>query len=106
MPSGELRSVATSGGDEQPINGIPLTPGHPDTWTPTRAGIYFLDQNTKPPSIQLFNLTTRRLQHVTDIQDEVPYWGGGPSLSADGKILIWAEANPAESDIMLVEGFQ
>jgi hypothetical protein len=68
--------------------------------------LYFLDGTTKPPSIQLLDLATHRLQHVADLKGYPQVWGSGPSVSADGKILVWAEGNPIEGDIMLVEGFQ
>jgi eukaryotic-like serine/threonine-protein kinase len=105
---GDVMSVANSGGDERPIMGIRVPPGYPlyDAWTPSRAGLYFLDGTTKPPSIQLLDLTTHRLQHVVDLKGDFYVWGSGPSVSADGKILVWAEGNPDEGDIMLVEGFQ
>jgi serine/threonine protein kinase len=105
---GDVISVANSGGDEQPITGIRVPPGLPlyDAWTPSRAGLYFLDGTTKPPSIQLLDLATHRLQHVVDFKGNWQVWGSGPSVSADGKILVWAEGNPIEGDIMLVEGFQ
>jgi serine/threonine protein kinase len=105
---GDVTSVANSGGDERPITGIRVPPGYPlyDAWTPSRAGLYFLDGTTKPPSIQLLDLATHRLQHVADLKGYPQVWGSGPSVSADGKILVWAEGNPIEGDIMLVEGFQ
>ena len=105
---GDLTSVANTGGDERPITGIRVPPGYPlyDAWTPSRAGLYFLDGTTKPPSIQLLDLATHRLQHVADFKGYLQVWGSGPSVSADGKILVWAEGNPVEGDIMLVEGFQ
>jgi len=106
--SGDLKSVVKTGGDVRPIAGIRVAAGDffYDAWTPSRAGLYFLDGTTKPPSIQLLDLATQRLQHVADIHGDLPLWGSGPSVSADGKILVWAEGNPIEGDIMLVEGFQ
>jgi serine/threonine protein kinase len=105
---GDVMSVANSGGDERPITGIRVSPGYPlyDAWTPSRAGLYFLDGTTKPQSIQLLDLATHRLQHVVDLKGYLQVWGSGPSVSADGKILVWAEGSPIEGDIMLVEGFQ
>jgi serine/threonine protein kinase/Tol biopolymer transport system component len=105
---GDLISVADGGGDERLITGIRVPPGYPiyDAWTPSRAGVYFIDGTTKPNSIQLLDLATHRLQHVADFKGYLQTWGSGPSVSADGKILVWAEGNPIEGDIMLVEGFQ
>jgi Tol biopolymer transport system component len=105
---GDVMSVANGGGDGRPITGIRTPPGYPlyDAWTPSRAGFYFLDGTTKPPSIQLLDLATHRLQHVADFKGYFQVWGSGPSVSDDGKILVWAEGNPIEGDIMLVEGFQ
>ena len=106
--SGDLKSVANTGGDVRPIAGIRIAPGYLlyDAWTPTGAGLYFLDGTTKPNSIQLLDMATQRLQHVADIKGDLPLYGSGPSVSADGKILVWAEGTPIEGDIMLVEGFQ
>jgi len=106
--SGDLKSVSEQGGDVRPITGIRAAAGFSiyDSWTPSRAGLYFIDGTTKPNSIQLLDMATQRLQHVADLKGDLPLWGSGPSVSADGKILVWAEGNPIEGDIMLVEGFQ
>ena len=102
-----LRSVSVNGGDEQEYSEIGTTPGllFIDRWTPGPKGIYFLDGSKSPATLNLLNLTTRKISHVSDVSGRVPDWGSGPSLSADGHTLVFGTADRMEGDLMLVEGF-
>ena len=102
-----LRSVSVNGGDEQEYSEIGTTPGSlfVDRWTPGPNGIYFLDGSKTPATLNLLNLTTRKISHVSDVSGRLTDWGSGPSLSADGHTLVFATADRMEGDLMLVEGF-
>jgi len=101
-----LRSVSVNGGDEQEYREIGTTPGLflADRWTPGPDGIYFLDGSKTPASLNLLNLSTRKISRVSDISGRIAF-GCGPSLSADGHTLVFATADRMEGDLMLVEGF-
>ena len=104
---GKLRSVSVNGGDEQEYSEIGRTPGllFVDRWTPAPNGIYFLDRSKTLATLNLLNLSTRKISHVSDISGRLTDWGSGPSLSADGHTLVFATADSMEGDLMLVEGF-
>jgi Tol biopolymer transport system component len=106
-PNFHLRSVSVNGGDEQEYGEIGTTPGllFIDRWTPGPNGIYFLDGSKMPASLNLLNLSTRKISRVSDISGRLTDWGSGPSLSADGRTLVFATADRMEGDLMLVEGF-
>jgi eukaryotic-like serine/threonine-protein kinase len=106
-PNFQLRSVSVNGGDEQEYSEIGTTPGlwFLDRWTPGPNGIYFLGGSKTPTTLNLLNLSTRKISRVSDISGRVPGWGSGPSLSADGHTLVFATADRMEGDLMLVEGF-
>jgi Tol biopolymer transport system component len=102
-----LRSVSVNGGDEQEYNEIGQTPGlwFIDRWTTAPNGIYFLNGSKAPATLNLLNLSTGKISHVSDISGRLTDWGSGPSLSADGHTLMFATADRMEGDLMLVEGF-
>jgi Tol biopolymer transport system component/DNA-binding winged helix-turn-helix (wHTH) protein len=102
-----LRSASVNGGDGQEYSKIGTTQGLwlIDRWTPAPNGIYFLDGSKRPTTLNLLNLSTGKISHVSDISGRLTDWGSGPSLSADGRTLVFATADHMEGDLMLVEGF-
>jgi serine/threonine protein kinase/Tol biopolymer transport system component len=102
-----LRSVSVNGGDEREYSEIGTTLGllFEDQWTPAPNGIYFLDRGKTLATLNLLNLTTRKISHVSDVSGRLTGWGCALSLSADGHTLVFATADRMEGDLMLVEGF-
>jgi serine/threonine protein kinase len=102
-----LRSISINGGDEEEYSEMGATLGllFMDRWTPGSNGIYFLDRSKTLATLNLLNLSTRKISRVCDISGRVTDWGSGPSLSADGRTLVFATADRMEGDLMLVEGF-
>jgi len=102
----DLASVSVNGTDDRRENSPQLKPGtlFLDQWTPGPNGIYFLTNRTTPLSLNLLNLSTGKIQHVADVPGRLPDWGSEPSLSADGRTLVFATADPMEGDLMMVEG--
>ncbi len=76
-----------------------------DNWAPTRNGIYFMDDRTGVTSLNVLNLSTRRVQKVADLPGRLARWGASPSLSADSRTLIVTLNDQMSGDIMLVESF-
>ena len=75
-------------------------------WTPGPNGIYFLDGSKTPATFNLLNLRTHKISRVCDISGRVTAWGSGPSLSADGRSLVFGTADRIEGDLMLVLSFR
>ena len=102
----EIRSVPMNGGDARPLPGMPLLRWG-DAWVPTREGIYFLDPGASA-GIQFFDFPTRQVHRVTPVNGRLDEWGLGPSISVDGRTLIFAQVpiEKAGTDIILVEGFR
>ena len=103
-----LRSVSVNGGDGEEYGEIGTTRGllFIDRWTPGPNGIYFLDGSKTSATLNLLNLSTRKIARVCDVSGRPTDWGSGPSLSADGHTLVFATADRMEGDLMLVEGFR
>ena len=74
-----------------------------DRWTPGPNGIYFLDGSKTPATLNLLNLTTRKISHVSVVSGRLTDWGSGPSLSADGLIDFTYNASGACTDITVYE---
>jgi len=96
-----IKSMSVNGGDERDVSRVIS-----DTWTPTRNGIYLLDDRTSPMSLNLIHPETGRVQKVAEIPGRLGGWGVSPSVSADGRTLIVAVNDEMTGDIMLVEGFR
>ena len=100
--------MSANGGDERDVSGINSTSNSfiMDRWTPGRNGIYFVDDTTIPAALKLLNPTTGKSEVVTNVPGRIGDWGTGPSVSADGRTLVFALNNQMSGDIMLVEGFR
>jgi Tol biopolymer transport system component len=101
----ELWSASVNGGDERSVAGMPPL-SWPDQWTPSPSGLYFLNAEATPPTINLFEHANRRIRSVAQLQGEVKDYGAGLSLSGDGHILVYAESDQRAADIVMVEGFR
>ena len=101
----ELWSASVNGGDERSVAGMPPL-SWPDQWTPSPSGLYFLNTEVTPPTINLFEPASRRIRSVAQLQGEVKDYGAGLSLSRDGHILMYAESDQRAADIVMVEGFR
>jgi Tol biopolymer transport system component len=101
----KLMSISSNGGDKREITGTDVT-SDSTNWTPARNGVYFIDGHTTPISLKLLNLATGRVRKIADLPGQLQGWGSSPSVSADGRTLIFAVNSQMTGDIMLVEGFR
>jgi hypothetical protein len=74
-------------------------------WVPARGGIYFITGSTRRFSLQFYDFLTQHIDKTADLP-AFSFLGGRPSISHDGHTVLFAGSEHAESDIMLVEGFQ
>jgi Tol biopolymer transport system component len=52
------------------------------------------------------NLETGRVQKIADLRGQLRGWGSSPSVSVDGRTVIFAVNSQMTGDIMLIEGFR
>ena len=100
---GRLWSVPVNGGEERPLDGMPALTLDAN-WAPAHDGIYFINGDPGHYSLNYFELSTARVQRVTELSDrgmEV-----GLAVSPDGHTLLYSGIERSEADLVLVEGFR
>lgn len=96
--------VSPTGGASHPLDGMPSLVGG-SHWTPSRSGIYFIDGDDSPATLNLFDPATRHIARVFTFSGSPQGWGTGLNVSADGRTVLYSEPNGFDGDIMLVENF-
>jgi Tol biopolymer transport system component len=89
----------------RPLEGGPKTQILPDVeegWDITDKGIYYVDLNTDPPEIRLYDWNTKQ---QTLVEAAIGFPQGGISVSPDGQWLLYDVIEFA-ADIMLLENFR
>jgi Tol biopolymer transport system component/DNA-binding winged helix-turn-helix (wHTH) protein len=99
-----LWRVPTAGGEEEEIIGS-LEPGYWGYWAVVENGIYYLDTKTKP-KIVFFDLTTRRITPVFDLENPPAREAPGLTVSSDRKTILYTQLDGLNSEIMLVDNFR
>jgi Tol biopolymer transport system component len=99
-------TVPVNGGEERPVHHLPPT-GNWGYWDIGRRGLYFVNPETKPrPAIELFNLATRRVTRIAELERQPTPWTSGFSVTRDERSILYSQSEKSGSDIMLVEGFR
>ena len=84
----------------------------PGWWAGTDEGIFIaeihgLGITIDPPTpIVFWNYRTQKSSRVAVIEKPIHAPSVGLTASRDGKILIWAQTDHLESDLMLVDNFR
>jgi len=73
-------------------------------WAPTAEGIYFYDAPAK--AIEFFSFNTRKVARVAKPEKPPLFYSPGFAVSPDGRSILFAQQDQAESHIMLVENFR
>jgi Tol biopolymer transport system component len=96
-----LRAPAEGGEPKQVLDSV--VDGQ--SYAVVRDGIYFIPRRDPKSgdSIQFLNTTTRKIQRITSIEKPV---GIGLTVSPDRRWILYAQADQAGSDLMLVENFR
>ena len=73
-------------------------------WTMAGENIYFISIGPGSPSLNVFDLASRRTTHLMALsqQQEIT----SLAISRDQRSMIFTQQNPVSSDIMLVEDFR
>jgi Tol biopolymer transport system component/predicted Ser/Thr protein kinase len=103
-PDSEIRLLASSGGSDHPLEGMPKVRSFTD-WALGEDGIFFLDRGALPVTIKFFEFSTKQIRQIVALNKPPSDWGG-LSISPDGKCLAYSQVDDTPSDIMLVEHFQ
>jgi Tol biopolymer transport system component len=74
-------------------------------WTVVRGGIYFVPADA-PHSICYFNISTRQVRRIMDVDRDFNSHNGGLSASPDGQWMLYSQVDEVNSDIMLVDHFR
>ena len=94
--------LLTEGGEEvKVLDGV-----RQGAWAVWEQGIYFVNPEVPShPSIEFYSFAAERTTRVTTIEKGL-YWDG-PSfaVTSDGRWILYAQIDQAESDIVLVENF-
>jgi Tol biopolymer transport system component/predicted Ser/Thr protein kinase len=98
-----LWKVPVEGGEEISVL-EQLGAGYWGYWGLTAEGIYFYNASTK--AIEFFGFATSKVTQVVKPEKEPLRWNPGFAVSPDGRWILYAQADQAGSDIMLVENFR
>jgi Tol biopolymer transport system component/serine/threonine protein kinase len=98
--------VPVDGGEERPVlERLPV--GYWGYWGIGRRGLYYIDPEARPrPVLELFDLSTRRVSRIAELEKPPPQWTSGFAVSPDEKRILYTQWEPTGSDIMLVEGYR
>jgi Tol biopolymer transport system component/DNA-binding winged helix-turn-helix (wHTH) protein len=99
----QLWSKPLAGGDEAPLEGLPLI-GYSEAWAATAEGIYFTASQQDAPALFFHGFEARESRRIAGLpRRPVPGGGLGIGVSRDGRWLLYTQNADAESDIMLME---
>ena len=99
----KLKKVFLQGqqGTESEVEGLPrlLNSG---AWSLASGGIYFVPAEA-PRSVRYFDFTSKQIRPIFEVEKD---FGGGLSVSPDGRWILYSQAGDQNSDIMLVDHFR
>jgi Tol biopolymer transport system component/DNA-binding winged helix-turn-helix (wHTH) protein len=88
-------------GTESEVDGLPRL-NNADLWALSPSGIYFVPAEA-PKSLRYFDFATRQIRPIFEVDKD---FGGGPSVSPDGRWILYSQADDMTGDIMLVEHYR
>lgn len=96
--------MPTGGGDE--VRMLPLpSPEHWGDWALLDRGIYYVNEAGTHPAIEFFDLATRKVSRIADLDGPPPAGDQGFAVSPDGRRIVFSQVDSSAVDIMLVENF-
>jgi Tol biopolymer transport system component len=99
-------TISVDADEEKPVYDLPPA-GYWGYWQVGRRGLYFVNPRAKPhPTIELFDLATRRVTRIAELGRQPIQWTSGFSVSRDERRVLFSQMEESGSDIMLVEGFR
>ena len=101
-----LWRIRPDGSDERMLDAIPPLHSGGYEWWPYGTGIYFYAYPNGKPEVDFLDLRTSRTRRIYAPDKPPAEWGGGLSVSPNGKWLVYSRVDEMASDLMLVENFQ
>jgi Tol biopolymer transport system component len=97
-----LKKVALLGqpGTESEVNGLPRLNDAGD-WSLSSGGIYFVPADA-PRSLRYFDFASKQIRPIFEADKD---FGGGLSVSPDGRWIMYSLVGDETSDIMIVDHF-
>ncbi len=86
------------------VDGMPLLKDS-GLWTVVPGGIYFVPAEASH-SICYFDLSTRHVRRIMEVDRDFNSMNGGMSVSPDGRWILYSQVDDVNSDIMLVDHFR
>jgi Tol biopolymer transport system component len=87
--------------EESTVAGMPAVASE-NLWTVVPAGVYFVPAD-RSRSIYYFDFGSRKIREILHSEKE---FGGGLSVSSDGRWLLYSQVDEQNSDIPLVDHFR
>jgi Tol biopolymer transport system component len=101
----EIWRMPAAGGQESPLSPR-IHVEHWSGWFVSDNGIFFLGEESSPhPVLKFFDFSAARIKDVATLERPLP-WKSWISTSADGKFLLYPQADQEENNIMLLENFR
>jgi Tol biopolymer transport system component/DNA-binding winged helix-turn-helix (wHTH) protein len=100
-----LWKVSVNGGNEAPVLEFPKV-GYWGYWAVAEKGIYFVNTDARPYTLEFFDFATRRVGHVANLANSPVALESGLALSPDGRAILYVQEDQVNSDIVLVENFR
>ena len=97
-----LKKVALPGqpGTESEVEGLPRL-SSPGLWTLSPGGIYFVPADA-PRSLRYFDFASKQIRAIFEVDKD---FASGPSVSPDGRWILYSLVGDTSGDIMLIEHF-
>ena len=97
-----LKKVPVPGqpGTESEVAGLPRL-SDPDLWTLSPGGIYFVPADA-PRSLRYLDFASKQIRPIFEVDKG---FGGGLSVSPDGRWILYSQDRSVTGDIMLVDHF-
>jgi Tol biopolymer transport system component len=106
MDAPGIWSVPVNGGKERKVHDLPPT-DYWGSWEVGRQGLYLVNPEAKPhPAIELFNLGTRRLTRVAELERPPIRMEPALSVARNERSILYSQQDQSGSDIVMVEGFR
>jgi Tol biopolymer transport system component/DNA-binding winged helix-turn-helix (wHTH) protein len=87
-------------GTESKVEGMPRIRAA-ELWTLSRAGIYFVPDDA-PRSLRFYDFASKQIRPIFEADKD---FDSGPSVSPDGRWILYSLVGDVNSDIMLVDHF-
>jgi Tol biopolymer transport system component len=99
---GNLMRIPVNGGDAvKVLGGI-----RGDLWSLTRKGVFFVTKDNNQDAIRLFQFEDGKEMVAGILTFRISTYGGGMSVSEDGRWLLTNQTKRRDTDLMLIENFR